>query len=78
MTEQRGTLHGYTTHGHACCSAGEWVEPRPTAVARCMGPPACPVCRSQVTEIHAENCRTCPRTAGNIDAVPGACCHDTT
>lgn len=44
--------HGHTVHGWVCCDDGPQLPPG-MAVAKCMGPPACPWCRVQVDAIHA-------------------------
>lgn len=44
--------HGWTSHGHSCCDRGLSVEPMPAATARCMGPPTCRVCWSEVEALH--------------------------
>jgi hypothetical protein len=50
-----GEVHGWTTHGHACCHRlpmSAEVD-RPLMINRCGGPAICSTCATQAAQFHA-------------------------
>ena len=52
-------MHGYTSHGHACCDQAP--EPLPVLVARCGGPGICTVCATENRLLHPITASELPR-----------------
>lgn len=42
--------HGWTYHGHGCCSLAP--DPPPVLVARCGGPALCAKCAQEIAQLH--------------------------